>query len=319
MRSIFVFLFVTMALQSGAQTITIPTIPNSGTSLNFDQLDDTTVISDSGPWDFSNVQSTAIYTMRVLPKDSSVYVADYPNATHVLKSANGEFFLGFDNAGLTSHGKVTSSTVSSYSSPLTLIPYPSDASTVHMDSIVSPLVWNGLSTSVTDKAEVEGVAVGTVTMPDGVTYQDAVVLSTKRTTVTGPSPFGTYLTLVENSKVFWVPGCPIPAVEVLHVVSDGNTVFRRSLFLREALPLEISENDDFSFDVYPNPFSNTLNLNLKSKGDLRIYDATGAIVVEDKNKTPGEISIDFSSYSPGIYTVEIADHSGVSRRKVVKK
>ena len=43
---------------------------------------------------------------------------------------------------------------------------------------------------------------GNVTMPDGVTYQNAVVLSTIRTTVTGPSPFGTYLTVEEHSKVF---------------------------------------------------------------------------------------------------------------------
>ena len=72
--------------------------------------------------------------------------------------------------------------------------------------MASTLVWNSLTANVTEKAEVEGIASGNVTMPDGVTYQNAVILSTIRTTVTGPSPFGTYLTVEEHSKVF---GCQV--------------------------------------------------------------------------------------------------------------
>ena len=68
--------------------------------------------------------------------------------------------------------------------------------------MASTLVWNSLTANVTEKAEVKRIASGNVTMPDGVTYQNAVVLSTIRTTVTGPSPFGTYLTVEEHSKVF---------------------------------------------------------------------------------------------------------------------
>jgi hypothetical protein len=319
MRSAITSLFILTVLLSGAQTISVPTIPNTGTSLDFDLINDTVPVSISGPWDFSSIQSAMPYTMRVLPKDSSIHVADYPNATHVLKSDNGEFFLGFDSGGLTSHGKVTSSTISSYATPLTLIPYPSDASTVHTDSISSPVTWNGISTNITDKAEVEGVAFGAVTMPDGITYQDAVVLSTKRTSVTGPSPFGTYLTLVEYSKVFWLPGYPIPVIEVLHVESNGSSVFTRSLFLKGASTAGSFENENISLDVYPNPFFNTLNLTLEDKSDLRVYDATGAIVWEKADAPPGAISIDFSSHPTGTYTIEISKNASFLRRKIIKQ
>ena len=99
--------------------------------------------------------------------NASSNASNYPDATHVLQSANGEFFT-YDSVGLMTYGKVTSSTTASYANPLTMVP-----PLMHhhaRDSIASTLVWNGLTANVTDKAEVQGIA-GTVTMPDGVSYQ----------------------------------------------------------------------------------------------------------------------------------------------------
>ena len=57
------------------------------------------------------------------------------------------------------------------------------------DSIVSTVAVGPLTAGFTDKAEVTGIAAGEVTMPNGNTYQNAVVARAKRTTVAGPSPF----------------------------------------------------------------------------------------------------------------------------------
>ena len=95
--------------------------------------------------------------------------------------------------------------------------------------MASTLVWNSLTANVTEKAEVKGIASGNVTMPDGVTYQNAVVLNTIRTTVTGPSPFGTYLTVERTLKSLLVARVRLPVIEVLHVFSNGSLVFKRSL------------------------------------------------------------------------------------------
>ena len=231
-------------------------------TMEFDQVNDTVAVSNSGPWDFSSLQTGVTYEMKVLPLDSSVHASNYPNATHVLKSSNGEFFLSYDSSGLKSHGKVTSSTTSSYATALTLVPFPFNSTLNHVDSMASTLVWNSLTANVTEKAEVEGIASGNVTMPDGVTYQNAVVLSTIRTTVTGPSPFGTYLNVEEHSKVFWLPGYALPVVEVLHVFStNGSLVFKRSLFLQELQSFNVSEEEAVSVIVSPNPISNLMTVN----------------------------------------------------------
>ena len=71
----------------------------------------------------------------------------------------------------------------------------------HTDSIISTVLWNSLTAPLTEKIEVLGIATGTIIMPDGNSYQDAVLLSTKKTTVNGPDPiFGNYLTVEEISK-----------------------------------------------------------------------------------------------------------------------
>ena len=89
--------------------------------------------------------------------------------------------------------------------------YPFSSNVAHFDSIRSTVLWNGLTAPLTEKIEVLGIATGSVIMPDGNSYQDAVLLATKKTTVNGPDPlFGNYLTIEEISKQFWLPGYPIP-------------------------------------------------------------------------------------------------------------
>lgn len=303
----------------GAQTISCPNIP-WGMTMKFDQVNDTVAVSNSGPWDFSSIQTGVTYEMSVLPLDSSSHASNYPNATHVLKSANGEFFLSYDSSGLKSHGKVTSTTTSSYADALTLVPFPFTSTLNHVDSMASTLVWNTLTANVTEKAEVEGIAHGNVTMPDGVTYQDAVVLSTIRTTVTGPSPFGTYLTVAEHSKVFWLPGYALPVIEVLHVFSNGDLVFKRSLFLQEIQTFNTNEEDHITVKISPNPINNLMTISQPMEhSHIYLFSLTGELVL-DQGLLKGDNQIDVSTLPVGLYTYRIIDNDSglVIEDKVIK-
>jgi len=319
MKKLILTLLVLGSSYVGAQTINCPNLP-WGMTMEFDQVNDTVPVSNIGPWDFSSLQTGVTYQMKVLPLDSSVHASNYPNATHVLKSANGEFFLGYDSSGLTSHGKVTSSTTSSYANALTLVPFPFNSTLNHVDSMASTLVWNSITANVTEKAEVEGIASGNVTMPDGKTYQNAVVLSTIRTTVTGPSPFGTYLTVEEHSKVFWLPGYALPVVEVLHVFSNGSLVFKRSLFLQELQSFNVSEEEAVSVIVSPNPISNLMTVNQPLENShLYLFSVTGELVL-DQGLVKGDNQIDVSTLPVGLYTYRIVgkDSRVLIENKVIK-
>ena len=319
MKKLILTLLVLGYSYVGAQTINCPNLP-WGMTMEFDQVNDTVPVSNTGPWDFSSLQTGVIYEMKVLPLDSSVYASNYPNATHVLKIDNGEFFLSYDPAGLKSHGKVTSSTTSSYANALTLVPFPFNSTLNHVDSMASTLVWNSLTANVTEKAEVEGIASGNVTMPDGITYQNAVILSTIKTTVTGPSPFGTYLTVEEHSKVFWLPGYALPVIEVLHVFSNGSLVFKRSLFLRESQSFNVSEEEAVSVIVSPNPISNLMTVNQPLENShLYLFSVTGELVL-NQGLVKGDNQIDVSTLPVGLYTYRIVgkDSRVLVEEKVMK-
>ena len=194
-----IFLILIPSLVFG-QIITSPNIPSQGITINFDQIDDTVSISSNGPWDFSNINPTSAYEMSMLPIDSSSHAKS--NSTHVLKSDNGEFFFSISPTQFKTYGKVGLTTVTNYQTPLILINYPLTSTINHSDSISSTVIWNSLTAPVNDKIEIIGLSIA-VTMPDGNIYNNAIVVSTKRTTINGPDPiFGNYLTVEEISKQF---------------------------------------------------------------------------------------------------------------------
>ena len=236
------FLLLNFSFNLIGQNIYSPSIPVTGITMEFDQIDDTISISSIGPWDFSSIVPTSNYSMSVLPIDSSIHSNTYVNATHVLKSLNGEFFFAYTDNEFLSYGKVGNTTTTNYNTPLLLMNYPFNSNVSHADSIISTVLWNSLTAPLTEKIEVLGIATGTIIMPDGNSYQDAVLLSTKKTTVNGPDPiFGNYLTVEEISKQFWLPGYPIPSIEVLHAYSNSSLVLKRTLFMKGNTTTNLTE------------------------------------------------------------------------------
>lgn len=81
----------------------------------------------------------------------------------------------------------------------------------------------------------------------------------------------------------------------------------------------LSTNDFISesFDVYPNPASEVLNIRMKNNLSLEnvtVYNNLGQIV-----KTAQQNTIDVSTFSPGVYFVEITTNQGKAVKKVIVK
>ena len=108
------FLLLNFSFNLIGQNIYSPSIPVTGITMEFDQIDDTISISSIGPWDFSSIVPTSNYSMSVLPIDSSIHSNTYVNATHVLKSLNGEFFFAYTANEFLSYGKVGNTSTTNY-------------------------------------------------------------------------------------------------------------------------------------------------------------------------------------------------------------
>ena len=182
-------------------------------NLDFDQIDDPITISSSGPWNFSSINTSLTYSMSVMPISSSQYASDYPNASHVLMSDNGEFYMGIDSLKATSYGRrTTGGTITNYSNPLTLLTFPFNETISHTHGITSTVLWNNFNAPVSDNFQITGISKGMLTMPDGTVHNEAVLVDAIRTTNNGPL-FGQYLNIQEISKQFWVSGYPYPVVD----------------------------------------------------------------------------------------------------------
>lgn len=77
---------------------------------------------------------------------------------------------------------------------------------------------------------------------------------------------------------------------------------------------------DRAITIYPNPVTNTLNVNSKEKSidKIQIIDSTGKIVFTD-NKLKLEKSIDISKLSSGLYFVKVHSTDTIYTEKFIKK
>ena len=250
-KKIIASLICLVTLNFYSQFITAPVIQNYGMNLDFDQIDDTITISSSGPWNFSSINASLTYSMSVMPISSSQYASDYPNASHVLMSDNGEFYMGIDSLKATTYGRrTTGGTITNYSNPLTLLTFPFDETISHAHGITSTVLWNNFNAPISDNFQVTGISKGILTMPDGTVHNEAVLVDAIRTTNNGPL-FGNYLNIQEISKQFWVSGYPYPVVEILHAYSNNSLALKRSLFLK-GTPAFKNENLQDDISIYPN-------------------------------------------------------------------
>ncbi len=81
------------------------------------------------------------------------------------------------------------------------------------------------------------------------------------------------------------------------------------------LSVEDTEIVKSEFSIYPNPFSNLLNVSTQAKVEsLKLYNITGQLVKANKNSN----SIDVSELSKGMYILEVISDSNREVKRVIK-
>jgi hypothetical protein len=74
-----------------------------------------------------------------------------------------------------------------------------------------------------------------------------------------------------------------------------------------------------TISVYPNPVADILNIRVqKTIKGVKIFDVSGHLITEFKPKSD-MISVDFSSYSKGLYFITIYDENTFTTTKVIKQ
>jgi len=92
-------------------------------------------------------------------------------------------------------------------------------------------------------------------------------------------------------------------------------------FTTLSLTLGISENKLLSFEMYPNPVSDVLNIQLPSgtdKAEVGVYDYTGRLV-STKTISSNDSTLDVQNISKGIYIIRATTNSKIGVQRFIKK
>ncbi len=74
-----------------------------------------------------------------------------------------------------------------------------------------------------------------------------------------------------------------------------------------------------NFRVYPNPVAGLVNMVLPISGTVTVYSAEGKLIIGSQRTMDGQMGLDLSHVSPGIYFIHFADDVGnTSVQKIIK-
>ena len=129
----------------------------------------------------------------------------------------------------------------------------------------------------------------------------------------------------------WPNPSPIPQTYAEEINAIKSWIITRATWIDNNLPgtchLGLIENEIASVNVYPNPFSNEINISWFSAGlnnaQIKLFDIQGNVISEQTfSSSYGMNNMQLANFkqelSPGIYWVEIQEGSSMSRIKVVK-
>jgi len=90
----------------------------------------------------------------------------------------------------------------------------------------------------------------------------------------------------------------------------------------DAFATGIEENEEISFDMYPSPVNNILNLSVEDPHDLyiNVYDLTGKVVMENVSMlvNSATTSLDVSELKSGVYLLEMTNNKQRFTKRFVK-
>jgi len=92
-------------------------------------------------------------------------------------------------------------------------------------------------------------------------------------------------------------------------------------FTTLSVTLGISENKLLSFEMYPNPVSDVLNIQLPSgtdKAEVGVYDYTGRLV-SSKTISSNDSTLDVQNISKGIYILRVTTNTKIGVQRFIKK
>jgi hypothetical protein len=140
---------------------------------------------------------------------------------------------------------------------------------------------------------------------------------------TGTMPQVVYTSLNNNTATYNDASALIQGMEYYYFAeikqADGQWIMTSPIWYTNTSPLGIAENKkEFEFNFFPNPVNQKLNVSMSECDDyeISILDISGRVVLE-KHFFDNYASLDLTTISQGVYTVEIKTKTSSKFKKLI--
>ena len=143
-------------------------------------------------------------------------------------------------------------------------------------------------------------------MPDGTTYNNALLVKNYRTFDDVPPNSPTSYTTTLDMYHWWVDGYPVPLAETrLQTNPNDPTVYASSTFRKPVSSLNIGENQKLNVAIYPNPTNSELvfetqQISFTKQDNIKIFSILGEQLYSSSLSSQ-KTRIDLSNYSTVTY------------------
>lgn len=301
-----------------AQTITQPSLPDHGFAFVYG-------VTNTQPegFDWSMALALQNVNFEFVPADSTDFSEIFPNADFAQQvpaqtgGVNSSFYeYNPDYFGFWGGVDGASGIQVVHPEAVEYLPYPFSAGDVHADQLTFEFIGGGLVNTRKFEINMEGVASGTLQLPNGLSFDNTLRVATR--TLTTDSNATTASTLLTEGFQYWTQEMPLPVAQTFTYTQiaggDSTVVFAGGEFLVGAtvgfeLPAPVA------FNAFPSPASHTMNVSGAAGSWVRVVDLKGRTLLRRQMQSDQE-SWDVSGWPVGMHFLHV-EGSSVTRRVLV--
>lgn len=103
-------------------------------------------------------------------------------------------------------------------------------------------------------------------------------------------------------------------------LNNGFQFEAQVVFSENCTPLNVITNSITAFNLYPNPTTHLINIELEEKASYNLYSTLGKTVLKSGNLKEGHSKIDLSGFDTGMYMLKVTNEQGlITTRKIIKQ
>jgi hypothetical protein len=282
-------------------------------------------------WDFSSLKIQGDLTSYMIDALLTPNGTKIPEATSVIKEGESNFYFSVSKSDIKEYGLASCNSVYRYDQPLTKIKFPFRYGD-HSQGVFHGSDVNNAAIQLNGTYQIEADAYGKLILPDNVVISNVLRLKSTRTDL---------MNNTSNTTITYRWYCAdvrYPLVTIIKYVNKGNAQTSLTAYYADAGSIaknskksgetEWLANDNFKFSAYPNPYTETININYylykQSDVNISIADNMGRTVHTLVNLTQdeGQYTKSFTGkdfgLNAGVYIVRIKVNGKVETAKIIQ-